>query len=253
MENIREEINYKGYKIIASYSDDNPRVNDTNIGTFYTNRRAYNPDGHAVLEFGDYQEECEKNLKEKYLFYPISYYEHGGITISAMKFCEMPEEGSIRGWDNGFFGFYAVKKDDGNIECMKIDDVKECMLSEIKEYDAYLQGEVYAYEIKNQFGEIVDSCCGWYGEDGYEAMIDEAKMFCDNNPMDSFELTLEMLSYDALRELYYMYSDCCEHCKELMDYIADDTLERYIKAQLCAILEDKTKEGIVKRFNYSFE
>lgn len=57
--------------------------------------------------------------------------------------------------------------------------VRKCLASELAEYRAWCEGEVYGYIARNpQTGEIIDACWGFYGESSYA--IEEAKRAIDN-------------------------------------------------------------------------
>ena len=43
--------------------------------------------------------------------------------------------------------------------------VKSCLKGEVETYSQYLNGEVYCYFIKDDSGDIVDSCGGFYSEE----------------------------------------------------------------------------------------
>lgn len=104
-------------------------------------------------------EEFKEMMKEKEgLYVPVYMYEHSGITISTTPF-------SCR-WDSGQIGWAYMTKEiiddwyDG-------DDAKarESIEGEIKEYDAYLRGDIYMITIKDEKGDIVE-CIG--GHNGFD-------------------------------------------------------------------------------------
>lgn len=90
-----------------------------------------------------------------YAYLPIYLYDHSGITIKTTPFgC---------GWDSGLVGIiYAKLSDEPEMPKEKILDV---LKSEISTLDDYLQGNVYAFSIKDSDGDYVDGCCGFYGFD----------------------------------------------------------------------------------------
>lgn len=86
---------------------------------------------------------------------PVYGYDHGSLTINTKKF-SCP-------WDSGFLGIiYSVNPS------------AELLEFEIKEYDQYLTGNVYWYEIQNENGDVIDSCSGFYGIEQCESAVKRA-------------------------------------------------------------------------------
>lgn len=51
-------------------------------------------------------------------------------------------------------------------------NVEAQLRAEVSEYDSYLRGDVYGYEVVNDEGLVLDSCWGFYG---YDYALEEAK------------------------------------------------------------------------------
>lgn len=118
----------------------------------------------------------EKEFKPVYIT-PVFMYDHSGITISSTPF-SCP-------WDSGRIGFAFVTRETALKEMntkrvtKKVRDwAARYTEASIKEYDQYLRGDVYGYEVTHpnlldEDGEPeVDSCWGFYGSDYCE---EEAK------------------------------------------------------------------------------
>ena len=99
---------------------------------------------------------------------PVYMYEHSGITISTGGF-SCP-------WDSGQLGFIYVSKEKvrkeygwKNITKQRYDKIVTYLSGEIKTYDQYLTGDVWAFQIGNynEYGEFncIDSCYGFYGRE----------------------------------------------------------------------------------------
>ena len=96
---------------------------------------------------------------------PLYLYDHSGLTIATTPF-------SCR-WDSGQIGFvyttkakirenYGVKRVTKRMLAL----AKKCIDAEVEEYDAYLRGDVYGWEITNlETGQVIDSCYGYYDKD----------------------------------------------------------------------------------------
>ena len=94
---------------------------------------------------------------------PVYAYIHSGIVLHTSGFsCQ---------WDSGQSGCIFVKKDVvRNIYNVKrispkmLNKVNNILRSEIETFSNYISGEVYAYVIKNENGDIVESCGNFYSE-----------------------------------------------------------------------------------------
>lgn len=161
-----------------------PFENDE-VFTLYSNRRHFNPDKHKMEElFND-----EGNLptleqlnssRSDYEHFRIYAYDHSGMTVSATPF-SCP-------WDSGLLGIVAVKKDE-------VRDPEKAFKTYVKTLDQYLQGDVYEFIIRDELGECVDSCGGFYGHS--ESTLEEMLYYIS----DEYGITLEDLK-KAMNECY---------------------------------------------------
>lgn len=115
----------------------------------------------------------EEWLEQNTVMLPLYLYDHSGITMRTSSFsCN---------WDSGQVGFiYCTKekamKEFGCSENEWRERATDCLEDEVKTYDQYLTGDVYGYIIKDEQGEEVESCWGFFGHDYCEQ---EAKAICD--------------------------------------------------------------------------
>lgn len=100
---------------------------------------------------------CEERFYQKYVVLPLYLYDHSGITISTAPF-SCP-------WDSGQVGFISVSKakvrEEFGIQRITAkvrEKAEEILRGEVKDYDQYLQGEVWAFEIKElpELPELLD-------------------------------------------------------------------------------------------------
>ena len=178
MEEIKS-IEYKGMTIWISYDEnaENPREWD-NVGTIYSNHRDYNPDGHKIDEIENEEGKLvSEELDRKYIWLPIYYYEHGGLSVSTKR--DYPYNDS---WDSGLFGIIAVEKErvrkDWGWEAItkeRREQILRSLEGEIETFDSYCRGEVYGFVIEDEDGEHIDSCYGYYGDEGMKDAIYDAK------------------------------------------------------------------------------
>ena len=110
----------------------------------------------------DRLDEIAQGIKDGSLIgLPVYAYIHSGVTISTGAF-SCP-------WDSGQCGFvYCTRKQ----AIAEWGDTPDCetnalriLRGEVKTFDQYLRGDVYGYTITDKDGDVVDSCCGFYGMD----------------------------------------------------------------------------------------
>ena len=115
-------------------------------------------------------EELKEELEQDYdilVILPVYMYDHGGITISTTPFgCR---------WDSGQIGWVFVEKKQFDEIPELFEDIATGWIeSEVKEYDTYLRGDVYGFQLiekstcdscETEHEEEVDSCWGFYGHD----------------------------------------------------------------------------------------
>lgn len=114
---------------------------------------------------------------------PISMYEHSGITLWLGSKDHHPDAR----WDCSSIGFAYIEKSTAEKEMSNRllpegsdFDWKEwsykIMEGEMKDYDTYVRGEVMAFNIEDEDGNVFDSCGGYYDE---EQLINDAKASID--------------------------------------------------------------------------
>jgi hypothetical protein len=131
-----------------------------NLGTIYYSSSRYTLGDQQVSK-----DEIEAMMADKEMIYlPVYAYIHSGIVMNTTGF-SCP-------WDSGMSGIIAISKDKirkaFNVKRITKDimaSVKSCLKGEVETYSQYLNGEVYCYLIKDDSGDIVDSCGGFYSEE----------------------------------------------------------------------------------------
>ena len=181
-----ETIKYQGYKIEIHVDDhpENPREAWDNLGTLVCWHRRYTiGDEKGEEAFGtptDFREWAEEN---DVIYQPVFMYDHSGITVSTKPF-------SCR-WDSGQLGYIYVTREELRKQAMQDWDdehLKKVLAGEIEIFDMYLRGEIYGFIVRNYHGGIVDSfvdsCWGFYGEDGYREAVAEAKRVVTSDSLE---------------------------------------------------------------------
>jgi hypothetical protein len=179
---------YKNFTIRIEQDENpmNPRTEWDNFGIIAYKHRNYILGEEEINDPDDFLaglagvEPDKDNLMElaqrKNVILPVYLYDHSGITISCHPF-SCP-------WDSGQVGYiyatYEQIRKEYNVKHVTkkvIEKVKNLLRSEIETFDNYLTGEVYGFIVEDKDGEDVDSCWGFYGEDG----IKEAKTEAENS------------------------------------------------------------------------
>lgn len=106
----------------------------------------------------------------------ISYYDHSGLTV----WIGSPSDQ----WDSGRCGWiYQTKEDtieqNGGTEENWREVAWKNMEAEMKEYNAYVEGECYGWMVLDEDGDNIDSCWGYVGSERIDEMIAEAKDVID--------------------------------------------------------------------------
>jgi hypothetical protein len=163
-----EVIHYRGKTIEIDIDEDveSPRIDRDNVGTMVCFHRRYDlGDKHEFKEPEDFKKWWQENgeggvLMSLYLF------DHSGLSISTGAF-SCP-------WDSGQVGWIyctakTIEHEWGrypDAEKTPIERATSYLKAEVEEYDKYLRGEIYCYQVDD------DSCCGFYD---LEECIAEAK------------------------------------------------------------------------------
>ena len=179
---VLETIEYRGYtiEIIQDVCSENPIIeNDGNVEfcCWHSRYTLGNSD-----RFGDRSgsaEECREYAKTtNSILYPLFIYEHSGIALSLGR--EYPFSCP---WDSGQVGYILIDREwlkeffGKSYFTKKIKErMRKAAENNVKLYNDYLSGSVYGYIVKDQEGEDIDSCFGFYGyEHKKSGLMDQAK------------------------------------------------------------------------------
>jgi len=185
---LYEQTEYRGHHINIYYTDAESPRKWSNLGTFYTAHRHYQPEEDFDKHF-DFDEVCDQhpgNLRatflKKYIALNLYLYDHSGQSIASGPFsCN---------WDSGWFGIVAVpiekaKKEYGwkVLTKRRREKIEQQLQYEIETYNEYLHGEVYGYQITpaDDDNEVIESCWGYFGDSGLEQIQDECRSIIDYN------------------------------------------------------------------------
>lgn len=109
-------------------------------------------------------------IDEGWAYTDVYMYEHSGIALSVGGGFSCP-------WDSGQLGFAIIRPEDRTgIWDGSDEKVYEYMRAFIEEtYGAYLNGEIYGWITKDENGDEIDACWGYYGYKEFDRMKAEAK------------------------------------------------------------------------------
>lgn len=143
---------YNGLDInIYNCPIEDPRKEYEHSSMIYTNTGRYNPDGASIEDIMDYDDEGRQYLKlEGHHWAKIYACEHGQIALRVSDSNPFANK-----WDSYLFGIIAIE--DG--PCTR-EKALEVFKNEVEEYECYLNGEGYMYEIEKE-GEVIASCRGY--------------------------------------------------------------------------------------------
>jgi hypothetical protein len=115
----------------------------------FESKRYYLPDLDVIGE-----DNILKYFEKHFVFLSLCFYDHGGIAMSTSTF-SCP-------WDSGRVGFIYVERDSDEVAGMTEQKIIDALKQEVKIYDTYLRGEVLCVDIKDRYGEVINSCGGFY-------------------------------------------------------------------------------------------
>jgi hypothetical protein len=150
-------------EIVPDMDPINPRK-DRDFSTIYYSSSRYNLGDNCVSK-----DEIESIIEDKEMVYlPVYAYIHSGVMLNTGGF-SCP-------WDSGMSGVIAVSKDKirqeyntKRITQKILEQVTSRLKAEVEEFSKYLNGEVYGFQVKDESGDIVESCYGFYSEEDAEA------------------------------------------------------------------------------------
>ena len=169
LEDLEVETIYKDehgqfFKFFYDDSTDSPR-NDTNVATILTWERDYSSPDENNDTFEEFAEKHGVDVSQKwnldsvmdamreegYYVVPVYALHHSVSHYSTHDFHDP--------WDSGVAGIAFCKKQKG----LPDDDdyLRTIIDQEIKEYDAWVNGEIYGVARLDKTGDIVDETTGW--------------------------------------------------------------------------------------------
>ena len=171
---------YEGY-VIRDEDTTNPRKAFDNFGRMVCGHRRYSmgDDFSFNPDYFDSWAEVEKYYRDNEdaaVILPVYLLDHSGLSVSTKPFsCH---------YDSGRIGFIyataaavlehfpasAVPSESDAFEA-----ARKRLEAEVETYDAYLSGNVHGWQIVDANGEHVDSCFGYYGDEGRKLAAEDMR------------------------------------------------------------------------------
>lgn len=182
-----------GEKLVIYYDEwaENPRTAwDGNIGEFIVGDRCryVDSEGDIALDLVCREDDVAALDKNRDVvdYLPVYVYDHGGACMNTTGF-SCP-------WDSGQIGWIVCTRESlrrvgfsswKRITKKRRETVLEWLRGEVETYSAYMSGETYGFKVfeANPDGveddEEIDSCWGYYGDDGVQAIREEHPEFTE--------------------------------------------------------------------------
>jgi hypothetical protein len=148
-------------------SPENPRVDGCNGTTMACFHNRYQLGDYEVpFKSDDFSswDEMRRHIEGKLdaICLPVYLYDHSGLSVRTTPFaCR---------WDSGQVGYiYLERKQVRELWACKritksvLEKVHTLLIDDVKEYDAYLHGEVYCYELLDKDGGLIEGAYGIFG------------------------------------------------------------------------------------------
>ena len=150
---------YTNIEIKQDESAENPREWQNTMSTFYGVKGRYLIGGKQDLEY-QYRDSLEEHIDE---------FRHQGHVIV--------EFSTDAGECFAVIDLDDVKKEYGDKSVKSRNKAKKYAEAEIEEFQAWANGEVYGYIIKDLDGKTLDSCWGFYGRKYCQEAAEEAAKY----------------------------------------------------------------------------
>ncbi|GHV37497.1 hypothetical protein FACS18949_17820 [Clostridia bacterium] len=139
-----------------------------------------------IVDFVRLEQSEQINLVSQHcLIQPLYLYDHSGLTINTTGFTCPWDSGQI-GW--AYVSHADIIKEYGALTPETIEKARHLLNAEVKEYDYYLRGECYGFQLLEN-GEEIDSCYGFLGD------FDDAKEAIKGYLPDSITQLAEHINY----------------------------------------------------------
>lgn len=152
------------YEIVQDTDPQNPRTDMDNLGTMLYVSHKYLLGDRRV----DPDEVKTTLHDEGVISLPVFAFIHGDVHLSTEAFGDP--------WDSGQCGvIYTTKAEAAEWLGLDLGEdrlealTKEALKAEVAVFSAYLSGEVFGWVVRDDLGDVTDSCYGYYSREDAEA------------------------------------------------------------------------------------
>jgi hypothetical protein len=168
------EETYKNHTIKISQDEtpDNPR-NWDNLGTLCLFHNRYTVANETDLDSDDYLgwADLKAAIVKEYdpaVILPVYAYDHSCFVLST----QIERTWWHAAWDSGQLGFAFISRKDALrdfgwkvITKKRLAVLTDLLKAELHIYSQWINGDVYEYVIRDEDGDVISSCGGFYNED----------------------------------------------------------------------------------------
>lgn len=123
--------------------------------------------GHGEIETSDPVAIITAEYNAR-LMVPVQRYEHSLVSYYA-------GDPTTEHWDTGIAGVAILTKQELDEEFHGDEDkARKCLEGELESFTDWSNGTIYAYVVESKDGDVLDSCCGFYGLDFAETEAKES-------------------------------------------------------------------------------
>lgn len=186
---MENEIKYKGYKIkiepdVCAKSPEEWRDDGLFLVGYHCDfwvegprvyhklpegvKRDKDDKGHLLFTKEEVIELFNNGMKHKYYYvFGLEAYIHSGVCLALSHEGNFPD----RQWDVSQLGAVFVSKK----EFKRKDKARKAALALLEEWNQYLSGDVWGYVAEDAEGRHIDSCWGFYGDEGRKDAEQQAR------------------------------------------------------------------------------
>lgn len=156
---------------------------DTGRVFLVTTKNRYFQVDHKLIPVTGRSIEVPESVQRTHHIYPLRAYIHSGVALSLGSEYPFSDQ-----WDSGQIGLVCVTKDTSEIPFPE-----KAAEGLVEQWNQYLSGDVWGYVIKDETGQTIDSCWGFYGRAYAESEGRDALAAVEKNRAEQDEKIAEMM------------------------------------------------------------
>lgn len=227
MSYTEREIEYRGLtiKIIQDEDAQSPKDWENDDAFLVYDHRDFNVEvkGFDPTEIFEYLKESKKKMfpvltyakrplglnadskietrYDYYWVFPVYAYIHSGVSLSLGR-TSYPFNDR---WDVSFKGFALVKRQKG--WTWTEEKAHKVAGGIVEEWNDYLSGNVYGFEVLDKDENSIDSCWGFYGDPEKSGAIDDAKAYADAHIREGIKKHIDSVKQWIVNKVALIYRE----------------------------------------------